>query len=303
MSTNMRAICVGIGDYHHLTSLPCATRDAEDVAAVLKSGLTASDVRVLLDAAATKEAILKQLSWLASTSGPDSTAVIFFSGHGGRSKVGDEQAYFCSAEASPLDMEHSCLSSDEFAAALAAIKSERLLILLDTCYSGGIGDIRQHVTLSLDRLTSRNVNALVNGRGRTILAASRPDEPAWELNGMRNGLFSTYLLRGLRGEVARDDGTIWVSDTFSYVSRCVSKHKCTHVYQKAIGEDFVIMVQSRAETNLLAVQWPEVSGINQRSLRLAMRRSYNRAEISLLCSDLGLSLEDLSGTTFETQIM
>jgi hypothetical protein len=299
----MRAICVGIGRYHHLTSLTCATRDAKDVAAVLKSGFIASDIRVLLDAAATKEAILKQLAWLANTSGPGHTAVIFFSGHGGRSKAGDKRAYFCPVEASLLDMEHSCLSSNEFAAALAEIKSERLLVLLDTCYSGGIGDIRQHITLSLDTLTSRDVDALIHGRGRTILAASRPDEPAWELNGMRNGLFSTYLLRGLRGEVARDDGTIWASDIFSYVSRCVSKHQRQHVYQKSVGEDFVIMVQSRAETGLLAVQGPQGSGINQRSLRLAIHRSYNRAEISLLCSDLGLSLEDLPGTTLEGQIM
>jgi len=299
----MRAICVGIGRYHHLTSLTCATRDAEDVAAVLKSGLTTSDIRVLLDTAATKEAILKQMAWLANTSGVETTSVVFFSGHGGRSKVGDTQAYFCPVEASPLDMADSCLSSEEFATALAKIKSERLLVLLDTCYSGGIGDIRQQTTLLLDRLTSRDVSTLVNGQGRTILAASRPDEPAWELNGMRNGLFSTYLLRGLHGEVARDDGTIWASDIFSYVSRCVSKHQRQHVYQKSVGEDFVIMVQRRAETSLLIGQTPQLSEMNQRSLRLAMRRSYNRAEVSLLCSDLGLSMEDLPGTTLETQIM
>lgn len=298
------AICVGIGNYDHLGPLSCATRDAQDIATVLKSGLITSDVKVLLNEDATKGAILKGLGWLADTSGPGNTAIVFFSGHGGRmSTTRDAQAYFCPVEASLLDTEHSCLASSDFSVALAAIKSERLLVLLDTCYSGDIGDLRQRTPWSLDALTSRDVTALIDGRGRTILAASRPDEPAWELNGMRNGLFSTYLLQGLRGEVARDDGTIWASDIFSYVSRRVSEHKRQHVYQKAVGEDFVIIVQSRAATRPLLSQGLEASGINQRCLRLAMRRSYNRAEISLLCSDLGFNVEDLPGTTLENQIM
>lgn len=298
------AISIGISQYTHINQLERATDDAVDIAEVLRGAASPAEVKLLVDADATKPAILRELKWLAKSAGPCDTAILYYSGHGGRQSTQDDaQAYFCPVEASVAALKTTCITSNELSVALRAIRAERLVVLLDTCYSGGIGEPRHH-SIGLDAgLNGRDVSCLIEGRGRVIMAASRPDERAWNLEDMRNGLFTTYLLQGLQGQVARADGTIWMSEVFGYVSQGVRKHGCQHPYQKAIGEDFVVMVQRGSPSRPARTLTLESSESQQRCLRLAMRKTYNRAELALLCCDLGLNIEDLPGATLETQLM
>lgn len=305
-STKIYGVIVGINQYKSLNSLACATNDATDVAELLlRAGTDASQIKLLTDAVATKQSILQKLAWLACNAGPGDTAIVYFSGHGGRrSSPTEDQAYFCPTDALPGDFDGTCIGSDEFTLALRAIKSQRLVVLLDTCYAGGLGEARSNEARLDVGLSSKDVSELIEGRGRVILAASRPDERAWEMREQRNGLFTSYLLRALRGEVARTDGTIWVNDVFSYVSRALRMDKRQHPYQKAYGEDFVILVQRGATQQGLRTVGFVPTEINQQALRRAMRNAYNRAEIEVLCQDLGMSIEDLSDhRPLETQIM
>jgi hypothetical protein len=300
------SVIVGIDRYKGLSTLTCATNDATDVAEVLRVGTDSSQIKLLTNAVATKRAILQRLTWLSRKAGPRDTAIVYFSGHGGRrSSPLDDQAYFCPSDASAEDLEGTCIVSGEFTAALRAIKSERLVVLLDTCYAGGLGEARSKEAGLDAGLNGKDVNGLIEGRGRVIMAASGPYERAWELREERNGRFTTYLLQALRGEVARPDGTIWMSDVFSYVSRFL-RDKDQHPYQKAIGEDFVLTVQPRAIRSKVrpASEGAEPPEIDQRLLRRAMRSAYNRAEVEILCQDLGMSIEDLSDhRPIEAQIM
>lgn len=296
------ALAVGINRYQELRALSRAANDARDVAAVIRTGAVHSEVKLLIDEEATKNAILRKLEWLAANARIDDTALVFFGGHGMRVSHPEEKAYFCPFEALMSDLDQTCLTTHEFTAALRAINSERLVVLLDTCHAGAIGEPRHCSIPDLTTpLASRNLDALVQGKGRVILAASRPEEVAWELSGMRNGLFTSFVLRALRGSVARPDGTIWVSDIFSYVSRNVQQFDYQHTYQKAIGEDFVVMVQNPVAP--LQRTFTPGQPLDQRALRRQIHSTYNRTELSLLCQDMGLQLEDLPVTTLETQIL
>lgn len=305
MSTkNTYALSIGISNYRHLRRLSCPARDAQDLAEVVSRAAGPAQVRLLLDGEATKPAILRDLAWLADSAGPEDTVVVFFSGHGGRAGTHEEEAAcFCPAEASSNALVETSITGCDLTAALRAVHSERLIVLIDSCHSGGFGEPRSGSTGLTAELTAKDVSSLLQGRGRVIMAASRPDEAAWELEGMRNGLFTHYLLRGLRGEVAREDGTIWVSELFGYVSRSVRQHGLQHPYQKAVGEDFVVAVWAGAANPEAPASRPALQEIDQRSLRRMMREAYNRPELSLLCRDLGLSIEDLPGATLETQLM
>lgn len=295
-------VIVGIDKYNDLTSLSCATKDATDIAKVLRAGTKPSQIKLLTDADATKKAILEELAWLSHQAGSGDTAIFYFSGHGGRRPAPvDDHNYLCPADVLADNLEGTSIVSGDLTAALRAIKSERLIVLLDTCYSGGLGEAR-HSSPRLD--ASLNLSNLIEGRGRVILAASRPDERAFEMREARNGLFTLYLLRALHGEAARPDGTIWVSDVFSYVSRLLHEHKGQHPFQKAHGEDFVMMVQRNPARHYLQSTGVAPPEIDQRPLRLAMLRAYTRAEIEVLCRDLGLSFDALSDhRPLETQIM
>src|SRR5438270_886714 len=59
--------------------------------------------------------------------------------------------------------------------------------------------------------------ALREGRGRVILAASRSTETSIVLAGAKYGLFTQHLLAGLRGAVASEDGLIRIFDLFEYL--------------------------------------------------------------------------------------
>jgi len=291
------ALSVGIGTYAELPNLKCPRNDAKDFVAVLQSGSDQTHVKLITDKEATKSSIIDELKWLSNNAGPNDTAMLYFSGHGGRQSVSDDQAFLCPVNASPLDSELTCITGQELNLALSAIRSERLIVLLDTCYSGGMREARYRNTFISSGLGKADVNSMVDGTGRVILAASRPDQPAWELHGMRNGLFTNYVLRALRGEVARTDGSIWVSDVFSFVSRGVRQHGCQSPFQRSVGEDFMVLNQRHQKPSLARTE------MDQRSLRRAMHRVYDRAELSVLCRDLGFTIEDLPGRTLETQIM
>jgi hypothetical protein len=303
-STKTYGVFVGVNEYKDLINLTYAAKDATDMAEVLRASANPSQIKLLTNSAATKSAVLDKLTWLSRKAGPSDTAIVYFSGHGGRRSSPDDHAYLCPADALAEDLEGTGITSVELTKALRAIKSERLIVLLDACYSGGLGEAR-YKGAGLDAgLSSQDVSSLIEGRGRVILAASRPEERAFEMREEKNSLFTIYLLRALRGEVARPDGTIWVSQVFTYVSRLMSGHKLQHAYQKSEGEDFVMLVQRnpvRPQQQTAAVVPPE---IDQRPLRKFMLSAYNRAEIQVLCQDLGLRFDDLSDhKPLETQIM
>ncbi|HXQ36698.1 MAG TPA: caspase family protein, partial [Anaerolineales bacterium] len=292
------ALSVGIGTYAQLHNLKCPPHDAKDFVAVLQSGSEQTHIKLITDKQATKASIINELQWLSNNAGPDDTAMFFFSGHGGRQTVStDDRALLCPVNASLLDPEETCISSQELSHMLNTIEAERLIVLLDTCYSGGMREARYRhgdVSAGLDK---DDVISMLDGSGRVILAASRPDQQAWELHGMRNGLFTNYLLRALRGEAARIDGSIWVSDVFGFVSRGVRQHGCQSPFQRSVGEDFMMLKQKHRKPLLAR---PEM---DQRPLRQSMLRVYNREELSILCRDLGFTIDDLPGRTLETQIM
>jgi hypothetical protein len=82
------ALLIGVANYQNVISLPTAIlNDAVDVAETLSSmqycGYPQANVVTLLDGAATRAAVLKGLAGSAARTTQDSTACVFFSGHGG----------------------------------------------------------------------------------------------------------------------------------------------------------------------------------------------------------------------------
>ncbi len=88
---NAFVLVIGIADYRHMNKLPLV-KDATDVASLLihpdHCGYPRDNVRLLADEQATKTALRQGLAELAERSDPDSTVVIYFSGHGGRIEAG-----------------------------------------------------------------------------------------------------------------------------------------------------------------------------------------------------------------------
>ena len=297
MNPKVFALAIGIGRYDQLPALTCPPNDSRDFANVLHNGVGASEIRLLTDGDARKTSIMNQLGWLAASTRAADTTVLFFSGHGAQSSISNNDTFLCPVDADPKDIDHTCLSSAELSAAMRAVRSKHLAVFLDTCYSGGVGDFfRDSSALAgIGRAAAGSMRA---GHGRMLLAASHPDAPALESASMRNGVFTRYLLQAFEGDAAQADGKIWSTDAVSFIAHQMRRHHGQSVYQKIVGENFVIVAPNRSSISPLPII--RDSKVDARVLRRTMRSLYDRFDLSRLCRDLGLNFEDLSANARES---
>ena len=71
-----------------------------------------------------------------------------------------------------------------------------------------------------------------------MLSSSKQDEVSLEYSGMRQGVFSHFLIRGLKGEANQDgDHIVDLSELFSYVYKNV-QHYTNRSQTPSIGGDY-----------------------------------------------------------------
>lgn len=228
------ALLIGIGAYTNIRPLNKTVTDASDLHKLLLThGYEEGHCKVLLDKSATKGAISDALDQLARTVRPDDSVLLFFSGHGARRVGGFEPGeYLCPVEANWYNLRGTAISSDELTTAVRSLKARHLFVFLDACHSGGVGEPKDIGGDTIPGLSDTTYERLAAGQGRVVIASCQPDEVSWELPGMRNGLFTNYLLEGLRGAAAEEDGVVRVFKLFDYLSQQVPKHKPQHPHFK-----------------------------------------------------------------------
>lgn len=253
------ALVVGVAGYRdrHLPPLPLAVlNDAVDFACTLWNpevgGYRADRVRLLLDEQATEEGIVQSLDWLYECCGADSesTAVIFFSGHGLSTGGGSFLAAYDARLAPGLE---GLIESEELTSRLKAIEAGRLAVFLDCCYAGGIADISvkgpgtigiPHVNPGLDERTYRK---LARGKGRALLAASQPGGKSMVKKEARNSVFSECLLQALRGAAGREGAeTIGMLEVFEFVTSAVLERSLglqQPLFKAEISENFPLVLR------------------------------------------------------------
>lgn len=219
------ALVIGVANYPRAAPLPeTVLNDARDLRALLTDpaacGYPPANVTQLLDREATAGAIRAALGALAERTGPGDTAVVFFSGHGEYDPAGgDSRQYLLPYDYDPADLPGTAIAGDEMTAMLRKIEAGRLLILFDSCHSGGAGDPKGEPPHLKRGLSEAYYETLAQGVGRAVIAACRPDEYSWVLEGMDNSLFTHYLLEALRGRAGLlGDGYVRVFDLFRHVA-------------------------------------------------------------------------------------
>jgi uncharacterized caspase-like protein len=194
--------------------LNCAVNDAEKLAAALAAqrGIAQPlfgdiQTQVLTDTKATPKAILEGLDWLQKNAEPDDEVVIFYAGHGERDETGDFQ--LLTAAFNPQKPAGTTVSGKELKTKLAALRSRRILLLLDACHSGAIGT---------DALAGELKQP---DCGVVVLCAARGDESSLESQKEQHGYFTKWLLDGLSGGAANDAGEITLARLYVHVDEKV----------------------------------------------------------------------------------
>jgi uncharacterized caspase-like protein len=303
---NFYALLIGVANYRHVTQLTKTTNDAQDLYdALIRNGYSPKNMNILKDGYATKDIILEQLGLLANSTGEGDTVIVFFSGHGMRIVEGSSQVeYLCPVDANLEQIKETCISSEEFTANLRKIKADRLVVFLDSCHSGGVGEPKDANLQIKKGLSEKTYNQMANGKGRVIIASCKSNEVSWEFENWENGLFTHYLLEGLNGKAANNDKEVYIMSLCDYISRNVPQQQSTqHPFIKLAAENFVIAINPEFSPKQRKTPEPNQTEIREKLLKEKeqllgkMDLAYDRDDFQLLCRNMGVDYEDLRDNT------
>jgi hypothetical protein len=223
--TNAHAVVIGVSQYRRVRPLS-SVADAEGVAAALRDPDAGSydpaNVVLLQESDASREQILDELDRLGHRAGPGATALVYFSGHGGSWPGGDSYLLPIEGEwSSPDRLEATAISCRLLGDKLAAIRAERLTVILDCGHAAGFVQPRDIHDAWIPAIADRALEQLGAGPGRVVMAAPRGDGGPHVLAGARHGLFTEHLIAGLRGAAGGSDGAVRVLDLYRHVQRNV----------------------------------------------------------------------------------
>lgn len=206
------ALLVGVG-----ADLPHTVDDALGIAGILRDpercAYPASQVQTLTGESARRSQFLAALDQLAETTTADDTVLVYFSGHGYRVKSTTGAAYYLMPYGYDVQrLYQTAISGAEFAARLRAIPARKLLVLLDCCHAGGVGEAKTAgVTLAKAPLPPEALDLLAEGSGRVLVASSKEEELSYA--GRPHSAFTLALIEALCGQgVAKKDGYARVAD-------------------------------------------------------------------------------------------
>ncbi len=214
---DLYALVVGVSQYKISNlQLKLAANDAKDFAGFLdtqKKVFKATHVKVLLNEDATKKAIEKHLEYELLKAGKDDTVIVFLSGHGSDDPKKPNDYFFLGYDADPHYLAATAVKMNGLQF-LKSIDSKRVLIIADACHSGGISQVG---TRSVDKNLDRFMEQFKASGGRAILTSCKAGELSQERANLPNGVFTHFLLKGLRGEAdSNRDGVVDLAEAYQF---------------------------------------------------------------------------------------
>ncbi|MCP4298746.1 MAG: hypothetical protein GY786_24450, partial [Proteobacteria bacterium] len=89
----------------------------------------------------------------------------------------------------------------------------------DSCYSGASGGRTINVSGIRASLSDTFLDRIASGKGTVIITASGANEVSMESDEFEHGIFTYFLLEGLKGKADIDrDGLITVDELYRFVS-------------------------------------------------------------------------------------
>jgi len=245
------ALVVGVG-----ADLPNTVDDAVGLVDILEDTARCAyppdHVHLLTDEGATREHILGALDALSQSTDPQSTVLVYFSGHGYQVASPTGEFYYLMPYGYDLSrLYQTAISGADFTDRLRAIPAQKLLVLLDCCHAGGVGEAKAPgLQLARSPLPPEAHDLLAEGSGRVLIASSQEDELSFA--GRPYSAFTLALTEALCGVgVAKQDGYVRVADLALHAREMVPgrtgsrQHPILHFEQ---ADNFVLAYYAGGET-------------------------------------------------------
>ncbi|GFO56974.1 hypothetical protein GMSM_39810 [Geomonas sp. Red276] len=218
------AVVIGIETYRDIKGVDFAVHDAKTVQTYLTRlmGYPEENVVFLPNERATKSDLEKYLGvWLKNRVNPQSTVFVYYAGHGAPNPASGDP-YLVPYDGDPNYLETTAYPLKNLYAGLAQLKAKQVVVVLDSCFSGSGGRSvlakgARPLVMSVDASPALSKNMVV-------LAAAGGSQISTSYDKAGHGLFTYYLLKGLKGEAAAGkDGSITVASLYRYLLPQVEK--------------------------------------------------------------------------------
>ena len=226
------ALLVGVGVYQKIpkANVPIAANDAQSVANVLKDpqtcGYLPTHVKLVLNENATKAGVLNALDQMANCVEEKDTVFIFYCGHGSFGEDGKYYLVTYDAGYTQRVVAGTGISDEDLIDKLRTFKAKRLLVTLNTCYSGNVSPTLEFEDQALNTSNppeDATSAILATGSGRLIITATGENQKSYIGKGV-NSIFTKALIDGLQGKgVTNKGGFIGAFNLYEYIYETVSK--------------------------------------------------------------------------------
>ena len=212
------AVLVGVASYNHMPVLRYTDDDAYRMLAFLQSpqggAVPDEQIEILVDEDATHNNITRAMEDIFGQAGPDDLVLLYFSGHG------------LDGSFLPIDFDgyQNQLAHGEITRLLDATDARYKLCIADACHSGSLARTPKgsSVNAVLDSYYSTLSQA---APGTALIMSSKSEETSLESSGLRQGVFSHFLIRGLKGEADLNGNKIvTVEELFDFLNSNVRSY-------------------------------------------------------------------------------
>lgn len=215
-----KALCVGIDCYDKVDSLYGCVNDANSVKVALeRNGDGTLNFDVKLRCSTSKDSFItrNELKDLIEElfKGDSELALLYYSGHGAFNING---GYLCTSEINRPD---EGLSLNDVMGFVANSNARNKIVILDSCFSGSVGDIVQMGNYAMLQ------------KGTTILAACEKDQYSYENNG--HGVFTSLLVEALYGGAMNILGEVTPGAIYAYIDSALGAWEQRPVFKANIN--------------------------------------------------------------------
>jgi len=183
------ALVIGINNYRHLPKLATAVQDAQALASILQNQY-GFQTTILLDA--TRDQITKAMNDYRHNLDENASLLIYYAGHGMYDKDADK-AYWLPVDAERDDNSH-WIMADDITTEVKVIPARHVLIISDSCYSGGM--TREIAPSYTQAERDRFLEKMVLGKSRTLMSSGAL-EPVSDEGGGGHSVFTGALIKAL----------------------------------------------------------------------------------------------------------
>lgn len=195
------ALVIGISKFANPAyNLKFAAKDAKDFYNYLitEGNFKKNHVLLLLDENATQRNIKAAFGrmFLPAVARDGDLVAIYVSTHGTpASKDPGKRNYIVAYDTNAEELYETGIDMDDLSQRVKeGVHTDRVLIVMDTCYSGGgVPGAR-----GVDACGNFDAAQIAQGFGNLVISSSSPNERSWESKVSANGVFTKYLLQSLR---------------------------------------------------------------------------------------------------------